>query len=94
MGGFSVCCAAESLIASVILALLPQTAADKITELCGSGADTTPDGSLRQSLVVRLRFASSALAQVSESVKDAREKINNLSSSRPIESELRMVAAD
>lgn len=40
----------------------------------GKRADIAPEGSLRQSLVVRLRFASSALAQVSESVRDVREK--------------------
>ncbi len=94
LGRFSVCCAAESAIASLILVLLPEFVTNKITKLWESGADIAPDGSLRQSLVVRLRFASCALAQVSESVRDVREKINALGSCDPMESEIRMVAAD
>lgn len=94
MGSFSVCCVIESVIASVILSALPEKITDKIEDFFESGADIAPDGSLRQSLVVRLRFASSALAQVSESVRDVREKINNLSGSEPLENELRMVASD
>lgn len=94
MGSFSVCCVVESVIASVILFALPEKITDKIQEFFESGADIAPDGSLRQSLVVRLRFASSALAQVSESVRDVREKINNMNQSQPLENELRMVASD
>lgn len=94
MGSFSLCCVIESLTAAVILALLPESVTVKIIEIWESGADIAPDGSLRQSLVVRLRFASSALAQVSESVRDVREKINMLGRGEPVESELRMVAAD
>lgn len=94
MGAFSVCCVIESVIASVIMVLLPDVLTDKISDFFESGADIAPDGSLRQSLVVRLRFAASALAQVSESVRDVREKINKLGKIEPMESELRMVAAD
>lgn len=94
MGAFSVCCVIESVIASVIMVLLPDILTDRISDFFESGADIAPDGSLRQSLVVRLRFASSALAQVSESVRDVREKINKLGKIEPMESELRMVAAD
>lgn len=93
-GDFAVCCVIESIVASVILVLLPEVVTDKINEFYESGADIAPDGSLRQSLVVRLRFASSALAQVSESVRDVREKINELGRIEPMESELRMVAAE
>ncbi len=78
----------------MILVLLPEGARYKINEFFESGADIAPDGSLRQSLVVRLRFASSALSQVSESVRDVREKINEMGRTEPMESELRMVAAD
>ena len=74
--------------------MLPEIARSRITEFFESGADIAPDGSLRQSLVVRLRFASSALSQVSESVRDVREKINQLGHGEPMEGELRMVAAD
>jgi stage II sporulation protein E len=93
-GTFSLCCVIESIIASVILALLPDTVSEKISDFFESGADIAPDGSLRQSLVVRLRFASSALAQVSESVRDVRQKIDEMGKIQPMESELRMVAAD
>lgn len=94
MGSFSVCCVIESVIASLVLVLLPEVLTDKITELWESGADIAPEGSLRQSLIVRLRFASSALAQVSENVRDVREKINSMGKCEPMESEIRMVAAD
>lgn len=94
MGGFSVCCVIESLVASVILTLLPEAVTEKMSQIWENGADIAPEGSLRQSLVVRLRFASSALAQVSESVRDVREKINMLGRGEPMEGELRMVAAD
>ncbi len=94
LGAFSVCCVIESAIASFVLILLPNIIREKIFEFFESGAEIAPDGSLRQSLVVRLRFASSALAQVSESVKDVREKINEIGNAEPMESELRMVASD
>ena len=91
VSGFSVL---ESFISGIILVLLPEIVKERIVEFFESGASVTPDGSLRQSLVVRLRFAASALSQVSESVRDVRERINQLNGSYPIESELRMVAAD
>ncbi|MCM1285839.1 MAG: SpoIIE family protein phosphatase [Acetobacter sp.] len=94
LGSFSLCCIIESIIASVILCLIPEVITEKISDFLESGADIAPDGSLRQSLVVRLRFASSALAQVSESVRAVREKINILNQSEPLECEFRMVAAD
>ena len=94
MGAFSLCTVLESVLASVILCILPEKLTLKLSELWESGADIAPEGSLRQSLVVRLRFASSALAQVSESVRDVREKINSFSTVDPNESEIRMVAAD
>lgn len=94
LGTFSICSVAESFIAAIILCLLPNVVTLKLTDLWESGADIAPEGSLRQSLVVRLRFASSALAQVSESVRDVREKINSLSVVDPNESEIRMVASD
>lgn len=94
LGTFSICSVAESFIAGIILCLLPNVVTSKFTDLWESGADIAPEGSLRQSLVVRLRFASSALAQVSESVRDVREKINSMSVVDPNESEIRMVASD
>ena len=94
MGSFSVCCVVESIIASAVLVLLPDIVADRLNELWEGGADIAPEGSLRQSLVVRLRLASCAIAQVSESVRDVRERINSLGNVNPVDSELRMVASD
>lgn len=91
---FSLCTVAESVIGGVIFCILPEKIMQRISAVYENASDTSPDGSLRQSLAVRLRFASSALAQVSESVRDVREKINALGTSEPIESEIRMVAAD
>lgn len=93
-GELAVCCVAESAAASLILVLMPEAARGRITDFFESKADAAPDGSLRQSLVVRLRFASSALSQVSESVRDVREKISEMGRVEPEESEIRMVAAD
>ena len=93
-GALALCTVIESFGGALILVLLPEGARYKINEFFESGADIAPDGSLRQSLVVRLRFASSALSQVSESVRDVREKINEMGRTEPMESELRMVAAD
>ncbi len=92
--GLGLCSVIESLGGMLILVLLPEKARYKINEFFESGAEIAPDGSLRQSLVVRLRFASSALSQVSESVRDVREKISEMGRVEPMESELRMVAAD
>lgn len=94
MGAFSLCCVLESVTASLILCLLPQKLTERVSDFLESGADIAPDGSLRQSLVMKLRFASSAIAQVSESVRAVREKINSINQSEPLECELRMVAAD
>ncbi|MCM1115370.1 MAG: SpoIIE family protein phosphatase [Clostridium sp.] len=93
-GSIALCSVLESLAAVLILVLLPEAVRSKITEFFESGADIAPDGSLRQSLVVRLRFASSALSQVSESVRDVRTRIQELGRVEPLESEIRMVAAD
>lgn len=94
MGSFSVCCVIESLLAGLIFCILPDGLTEKLEEFFESSADIAPDGSLRQSLVVKLRFASSALAQVSESVRDVREKINSMGNCEPLENELRMVASE
>lgn len=48
----------ETIASSLVFALIPNNAIAKIEELFHGSADITPDGSLRQSLVVRLRFAA------------------------------------
>lgn len=66
----------ENLIACAVFSLLPPVLTGKIEDFFHDGADITPEGSLRQSLVVRLRFASGAMNYISESVNEVREKIN------------------
>ena len=68
----------ESAVGSVAFALMPRFVTSKIEGFFHDGADIAPDGSLRQSLVVRLRFASSAMHHISESVNEVREKINDI----------------
>lgn len=66
----------EALIGAALFSLLPPVLTAKIEAFFHDGADITPEGSLRQSLVVRLRFASGAMNYISESVNEVREKIN------------------
>lgn len=68
----------ESAVGCMIFTLMPRFITNKIEEFFHDGADIAPDGSLRQSLVVRLRFASSAMHHISESVNEVREKINGI----------------
>ena len=68
----------ETIASSLVFALIPNNAIAKIEELFHGSADITPDGSLRQSLVVRLRFAASAMNNISECVNEVREKINEI----------------
>lgn len=70
----------EAIASSIVFALIPNAATKKIEEFFHGGSDTTPDGSLRKSLVVRLRFASSAMTNISECVNEVREKINEINS--------------
>lgn len=72
--------ASEALIASLVFTLLPQVLTSKIETFFHDSSDVVPDGSLRQSLVVRLRFASNAMNHISESVNEVREKINDINS--------------
>lgn len=66
----------ESLIGGLIFILLPSKINEKIENL--SEGTKPNDSSLRQSLVLKLRFASSAMAAISESVEQVREKINEI----------------
>ena len=68
----------ESIAAGTVFSLMPSLVTNKIEGFFHDGADIAPDGSLRQSLVVRLRFASSAMHHISESVNEVREKINDI----------------
>ncbi len=74
--GAPVCFFIEPFTAAVALLLIPPKLCDRIESVFHDGADITPDGSLRRSLVMRLRFAAGAVNYISESVNDVREKIN------------------
>lgn len=69
---------AEAAIGCGAVAVLPRVLSEKIRSFFHDGADITPDGSLRQSLVMRLRFASGAMGCISESVNEVRERINDI----------------
>ena len=68
----------ESVAATLLFVLIPQKLSDKLENLLGSNVNEAPDGSLRQNLVLKLRFASSAMAAISESVDTVRERINEI----------------
>lgn len=57
---------------------MPSVLTDKIEDFFHAGGDASPDGSLRQSLVIRLRFASNAMTHISESVSEVSEKITEI----------------
>lgn len=69
----------NSLIGVGIFLLMPSIVCNRLEDFFDSGRNTAPDGTLRQNLVLKLRFASSAMAAVSESVDQVREKINEVS---------------
>lgn len=68
----------EGAVATLLFVLIPQKLSDKLEALLGSNVNEAPDGSLRQNLVLKLRFASSAMAAISESVDTVRERINEI----------------
>lgn len=69
---FFISCVAGTLI----FWLLPVSLTTRLEELADRKKEVKNDGSLRQSLVLKLRFAGSAMAAISESVEQVREKIN------------------
>ena len=68
----------EAAAAGLIFALIPNKLLAKTEEIFHGNTDAAPDGSLRKSLVVRLRFASSAMTNISECVTEVRERINEI----------------
>lgn len=75
----------EALIGGALFSVLPPVLTKKIEAFFHDGADITPEGSLRQSLVVRLRFAAGAMNYISESVNEVREKINLINSKNSLQ---------
>ncbi len=70
---------ANNGIGTLIFVLMPEFITRRISAFWDNGKDVAPDGTLRQNLVLKLRFASTAMAAISESVDQVREKINALS---------------
>lgn len=68
----------NSGIGALIYVLIPPKISYKLEEICESGLDSPPDGTLRQSLVLKLRFAGAAMAAISESVEQVSEKIDEI----------------
>lgn len=67
---------AEAGAGALAFFLLPSKLCQKIENL--NQKEKSSDSPLRQSLVLKLRFASSAMAAISESVEQVREKINEI----------------
>lgn len=68
----------ESAVGAILFVILPSPLCEKLEQFWDTGRDAPPDGSLRQSLVLKLRFASSAMAAISDSVDQVREKITDI----------------
>ncbi|MGN0524086.1 MAG: SpoIIE family protein phosphatase [Eubacterium sp.] len=68
----------ECVLGTVVFILLPSPICDRLERFWDTGRDAPPDGSLRQNLVLKLRFASSAMAAISDSVDQVREKITDI----------------
>ena len=68
----------ESIAGSLVFVLLPSKLSEKAEQFWDNGKDAPVDFSLRQSLVMKLRFASGAMGAISESVDQVRERINDV----------------
>lgn len=68
----------DGVVSTLMFVLLPTGLTDKIENFFDIGTDLPPDGTLRQNLVLKLRFASNAMAAISDSVDEVRERINDV----------------
>ena len=68
----------EAAFGVLVFLLLPSRLTEKLERLSEEEDNALHDGSLRQSLVLKLRFASSAMAAISESVEQVRERISEI----------------
>ena len=68
----------EALASTLAVILMPQKLSDRLEKIWLTNDETPQNQSLRQNLVLKLRFASSAMAAISESVDQVREKINQI----------------
>lgn len=69
----------DNAVGALLFVLMPSFLCDKIEDFWDSSKDPSPDGALRQNLVLKLRFASSAMATISENVEQVRDRINDIS---------------
>lgn len=68
----------DSAIGTAIFLLMPYAVCERIEKAFDNSRDMAPDGTLRQNLVLKLRFASSAMSAISDSVDQVRERINEV----------------
>ncbi|MBQ7740086.1 MAG: SpoIIE family protein phosphatase [Eubacterium sp.] len=68
----------EAFSSSLIFVLMPTSLTSRLEAFFEAGKAPAYDGALRQSLVLKLRFASSAMAAISESVEEVRDRINKI----------------
>lgn len=68
----------EIVAAALVFLLLPQRLCDKIDRAFNANIDITPSGSLRDSLVVKLRFAGNTMSGVSQSIHSMNDKLREL----------------
>lgn len=68
----------DTAIGCGIFLLMPYGICERLEKLLDSKRDISPDEALRQNLVLKLRFASSAMSAISDSVDQVREKINEV----------------
>lgn len=69
----------NGLLGTSLFLLMPTKICDKIEDVFASSRQAAPDGTLRQNLVLRLRFASSAMTAISDSVEQVRERVDAVS---------------
>lgn len=92
-------CFLDSLLGTALFLLLPRVVTAKLEKLGEAGMDVPQDGTLRQSLVLKLRFAGAAMATISDNVEQVREKITAMTrkeneASRPAISEAEYTARE
>lgn len=68
----------EIAAACLIFLLLPQRLCNRIDQCFNANIDVSPSGSLRDSLVVKLRFAGNTMSGVSQSINSVNEKLREL----------------
>lgn len=67
----------DSFAGAILFILTPSIIGDKIESIFEKEKGLSPEGTLRQNLVLKLRFASSALSAISDSVDQVREIITD-----------------